>query len=626
KAAGEEHASSDRPSREESATARPLAGPLGDYCADLAEESRLASAHPFIGRDREITAVLETLCRKLKNNPLLIGKPGVGKSALVAAVSARLSEGKVPARLRGKRILEVSRLRLLADARFAGEIEDRLKKLLEEVRRAGDCILFFDEIHNLLTAGGSGGTGDVANLLKTSLSKGEITCIGATTLAEYYKYIARDEALARRFSTITIDEPSLDETRRILALTRPAFESYHGVGIDDEVIHLIVDMADRYLHSRCFPDKAFDLLDRSAAKATLAGEERLTRDTVTETLSETTGLPLEIMDEDPADRLNRLEEFLNSQVPGQQRAARDVARVARIAKLKLELRPEKPDGVFLFVGPEGVGKHEMAAALARFLYGSTLKMIEFDMSQFTEAHAISRLVGAEPGYVGYGDRSGLLSKAAEDSPHSVLYFRNIDLSHAVVQQFLGEAFEQGRFTDAAGTRISLSNVTIVMSLSQISESHKLTQMGFSARKDDEEQQRASQPRANTGGLGRERGQGGLVESLAATIDEVVEFQVLDREATRRIIAERLEALGARLEAAQPVIIRMDPDLAAYFADRLASQRKSLAQLERMWQETIVIPFTNLHLDRRAVGARPEVTVTVESGSVHVDMRYGNALP
>ena len=418
-----------QPRADESPPARTLTGVLNEYCSDLAEESRSASAHPFVGRDREITAVLETLCRKLKNNPLLIGKPGVGKTALVAAVSARLCEGNVPARLQGKRVLEVSRLRLLADAKFAGEIEERLNKLLDEVRRAGDCILFFDEIHNLLSAGGAGGTGDVANLLKSSLSKGEITCIGATTLAEYYKYIARDEALARRFSTITIEEPSPEETCRILTLSRMAFESYHGVRIDDDVIRIIVDMADRYLHSRSFPDKAFDLLDRAAAKATLAGDERLTRENVTETLSETTGLPLEIMDEDPSERLERLEEFLNAQVPGQQRAARDVARVARIAKLKLELRPEQPDGVFLFVGPEGVGKAEMAAGLAKFLYGSTQKMIEFEMSQFTEAHSISRLVGAEPGYVGYGDRSGLLSKAAEDNPHSVLYFRNVDLAH-----------------------------------------------------------------------------------------------------------------------------------------------------------------------------------------------------
>jgi len=607
---------------------RALTGALKDYCGDLAEEMRDSSSHPFIGRERETIAVLETLCRKLKNNPLLIGKPGVGKTALVSAVAARLCSGSVPARLRGKRILEVSRLRLLADAKFAGDVEERLKKLLEDVRREGDVILFFDEIHTLLSAGGAGGTGDIANLLKSSLSKGEITCIGATTLAEYYKYIARDEALARRFSTITIDEPSVQETRRILLETRSAFESYHGVTIDEEIITIIVELAERYLHSRSFPDKAFDLLDKAAAKATLAGMACLTRESVTETLSETTGLPLEIMDEDPAERLGRLEDFLNAAVPGQSRASRDVARVVRIAKLGLELRPEKPDGVFLFVGPEGVGKHEMAMALARFLYGSSQKMIEFDMSQFTEVWSISRLIGAEPGYVGYGDRSGLLSKAAEDSPHSVLYFRNIDLAHAVVQQFLGEVFEQGRFTDATGTRISLSNTTVVMSLSQISESNKSVHFGFVPHNEGAEDRHATGTLRATGSLHiRERGSGfGINESLAATIDEVIEFQVLDRAATEQIIGERLEALRARLESAQRVAIEMDSHLVNFFAERLRAERKSLAQLERLLQETIIIPFTQLHLVRRAEGVRPAVMINVEANSVRVDARTDDVSP
>ena len=612
-------APSSIPTAPPSATpARALTGALNDYCADVAEESRQSSSHPFVGREREITAVLETLCRKLKSNPLLIGKPGVGKTALVVAVASRLCGGEVPRRLQGKRILEVSRLRLLADAKFAGETEERLKKLLEDVRRAGDVILFFDEIHTLLSAGGASGTGDIANLLKSALSKGEITCIGATTLAEYYKYIARDEALARRFSTITVEEPSREETRRILLETRGSFEAYHGITIDDDIIGLIVDLAERYLQSRSFPDKAFDLLDKAAAKATLAGHNQLTRECVTETLSETTGLPLEMMDEDPGERLERLEEVLNSAVPGQQRAARDVARVVRIAKLGLEIRPEKPDGVFLFVGPEGVGKHEMAMALAKFLYGSSQKMIEFEMSQFTEVWSISRLIGAEPGYVGYSDRSGLLSKAAEDNPHSVLYFRNVDLAHPIVQQFLGEALERGRFTDATGDRISLSNTTVVMSLSQIAETGKHSTMGFVPGVENDERRLTGDLR-RTGSLHlRERGAGfGINESLAATIDEVIEFQVLGREATEQIIGERLDALSSRLSSSQSVFITIDPQLACFFAEQLTTERKSLAQLERVLQETIIIPFTHLHLDRHTAGTRPRVLIAIENQAVTV---------
>lgn len=606
-------------SRQEPAlSGKSLSGALAEYCTDLAVESRVESAHQFVGREREMTAVLETLCRKLKNNPLLIGKAGVGKTALVTAVAARLCEGDVPPRIRGKRILEVSRLRLLADAKYSGDIEERLKRLLAEVKGAGDVILFFDEIHTLLNAGGAGGTGDIANLLKSSLSKGEVTCIGATTLAEYYKYIARDEALARRFSTIKIDEPSGVETRNILSRARSAFENYHGVRINDEAIRQIIDLADRYLHSRSFPDKGFDLLDKAAAKATMAGAEELTRECVTEALSEITGLPLEIMDEDPAERLERLEGFLNASVPGQARAARDIARVVRIAKLHLELRPERPDGVFLFVGVEGAGKHEMAAALAKFLYGSSQKMADFDLSQFTESWALSRLVGAEPGYVGYAERSGLLSKAAEDNPHSVLYFRNIDLAHPVIQQFLGEAFDQGRFTDATGAVVVLSNTTVIMSLSPISEGGKAPTVGFFPGAEEGEGRPVTGNLRVSGGLKlRERGAGyNLVESLLAAADEVVEFQVLDRAATEQIIREKLESLRQRLEAAQPVTVRMDPRLVNYFVERLAAERKSPAQVERLWKESIVVPFTDM-LPKRRDGGRVEMSVSVENNEVRV---------
>lgn len=600
---------------------RVLTGSLKDYCSDLAEEAAVSSPHPFIGRERELTAVLETLCRKLKNNPLLIGKPGVGKSALVTAVASRLCEGRVPLRLRGKRILEVSRLRLLADAKFAGEIEERLKQLLEDVKRAGDVILFFDEIHTLLSAGGASGTGDVANLLKSALSKGEITCIGATTLAEYYKYIARDEALARRFSNITLEEPSAEETRRILMESRGAFESYHDVRIDDEIVALIVSQAEQFLYTRSFPDKAFDLLDKAAAKASCAGHTQVTRESVTETLSEMTGLPLEIMDEDPAERLERLEAFLLAAVPGQARAARDVVRVVRIAKLGFELKPERPDGVFLFVGPEGVGKHEMATALAKFLYGSPQKITTFDLSQYTEQHSVARLIGAEPGYLGHGER-GLLAKAAEDNPHSVLYFRNVDLAHTVVQQFLGDAFERGRFTDTAGVNISLSNTTVVMSRSQTSEQHKTGPVGFRPNGESGEHRLTGGLRAATGGLHLKERSFGLVESLAATVDEVIEFQVLDREATERIIGERLDVLRVRLESALPVRIKMDAQLAAHLGERLAAERKSLAQLERMIQETIILPFTELHLDRHS--GPLGVAIRVSNGEVRVARDEGDS--
>lgn len=553
------------------------------FCDPL---SRGESAHPFIGRDREVTAILETLCRKLKSNPLLVGKPGVGKTALVGAVAERLAHGTVPSRLKGKCVMEVSRIKLLADARYTGEIEERLKELLEEVRSRGDVILFFDEIHALLGAGGAAGTGDVASLLKTALSRGDIVCIGATTLAEYYRYIAKDEALARRFSTITIEEPSAQATLEILRGTRTAFESYHGISIDDEVLRLIVEVSSRYLPSRSFPDKAFDLMDKAAAKAALSEHQHLGRNDITETVSEMTGLPLEIMEENQSNRLDQLEEYLNRAVPGQPAAAHDIARVIKIAKLGLEMQPEKPDGIFLFAGAETTGKREMAQALAEFLYGSPRKVIEFDMSQFSEGWSMSRLVGAEPGYVGYGERSGQFTKAVEDNPHSVLLFRNVNLAHSSIQQFLAEAFENGRFTDSSGTQVSISNVTVVMTLTKDGEGARTGPLGFVS-------DATGELRHPPDDWSRFR----IAESLGATIDEVIDFKRLDRQATERIVSLRLEALSRRVEAAHSVRLQFEPTVAPFLADRLASERSGVMRLDRLIQELIVGPFSSLRSSR-----------------------------
>ncbi|HKV37690.1 MAG TPA: ATP-dependent Clp protease ATP-binding subunit [Blastocatellia bacterium] len=559
-------------------------GALNSFCEDLA--LRFRESHPFTGRDREVLAVLETLCRKLKNNPLLIGKPGVGKTALAGAVATRLAEGQVPPRLKGKRILEVSRIKLLADAKYSGEIEERLKTLLEEIQLAGDIILFFDEIHALLGAGGTPGTGDVATLLKSALSRGDFTCIGATTQAEYYRYMARDEALARRFSTITVEEPSADATRLILEGASSSFESYHSVRIDAEAIRTIIEDARRYLPSRSFPDKAFDLMDKAAAKAALAGKSHLDRCEITEALSEMTGLPLEVMEDDPCGRLERLELYLNQAVPGQPGAARDVARVVRIAKLGLEARSERPDGVFLFVGGEGSGKREMTFALAEFLYGSARKVTEFDMSQFTEPWSLSRLVGAEPGYAGYNERSGLLGKAAEDNPHSVFLFRNIDLAHPAIQTFLAEALDRGTFTESTGTLVSISNTTVVLCLSHSSESTRASRVGFFR------ESRTAQLRRDAEDWSRF----GLIDSIGAVIDEVIEFQPLDQVATEKVVASRLEGLRRQIESAQPVKVEMSSRLVGFLIDKLAAEGHGLAQLDHLIQETIVAPFSLLHMD------------------------------
>ncbi len=558
---------------------RPLIpGAMEQFCSEVSGEQPSGRPHRIVGRDREITALVETLCRKLKNNPLLIGKPGVGKTALVTALAEKISNGSAPARLRGKRIMEVSRINLLAESKYAGDIEERLKRLFEEVRGAGNVILFFDELHTLFGAGGPAGTGDVANLLKSSLSEGGVTCIGATTLAEYFKYVARDEALARRFTTITVDEPSAQETTRILIETRGSFESFHGVRIDEQTVAHLVEAAGSYLHARHFPDKAFDLLDKVLVKSSLSGLDRVSRGVIDKTVSEMTRLPLEILESNLTERLEGLEAFLDAEVPGQSQAAHDIARVIRITKLRLDVNPERPDGVLLFSGPEGAGKREMAAALAAYLFGSPDKMVEFDLSQFSERSSVSRLIGAEPGYIGYGDRSGLLSRAVEDHPHAVLLFQNIDLADAVIQQFLADAFLRGGFTDASGSEISLSNETVIMTISRMNE-NKAAGIGF-----------LTQTRNSHEGPDR------LIEPLAALVDEAVEFRPLNQLAMERVVQLRLEKLRKRMEDAQPVKVAIDPGLHKLLAERLKAENKTLAALDRLLQDLIILPFSRLRID------------------------------
>ncbi|PYP87073.1 MAG: hypothetical protein DMF61_10500 [Blastocatellia bacterium AA13] len=584
-----------------------VSGPLRSaaieaFCKEVVPARRETYSHQIVGREREITALVEILCRKLKSNPLLIGRPGVGKTVLVTALADTISKGLVPERLKDKRIVEVSRINLLAEAKYSGEVEDRLKRLFDDVSRAGNIILFFDELHTLFGAGGPAGTGDVANLIKSALSSGEITCIGATTLAEYFKYVARDEALARRFTTISVQEPSAKETARILIETRDSFESFHRVTISDDVVLQVVETAGRYLHSRAFPDKAFDLLDRVLVKSALSGLRSVNREVIDRTVSEMTGLPLEILDSNPAERLDGLEAFLEAAVPGQNQAAREITRVIRIAKLGLDVHPERPDGVFLFIGPEGVGKVEMAAALASYLFGSSEKMIEFDMSQFSESSSLSRLIGAEPGYVGYGDRSGLLSRALQDHPHSLLLLKNIDLANVTVQQFLADAFERGSFTDACGSDLSLSNATVIMTISSVGGNHP--QIGFLASSN------------NHAALS-----GRIIEPLSARVDEAIEFCPLDQDAIYRTISLRLERLRVRLEAAQCVTVSMHADLIPALAERLKRETNCLAGLDRLLQDLIILPFSRLPR-QQITGSKSHIVIKPDLSGVRIEIAGG----
>ncbi len=573
------------------------------YGRNLTELALSPASMPVIDREKEISAVIETLCRRIKNNPLLIGKAGVGKTAIVRAVAGRLGLGQVPERLKGKIIFEILRSNLVSGAAYYGEIEKRVKEIVETVKANPDIILFIDEIHTIIAAGGKEGLGDVANLLKAALGSGEITVIGATTTEEYYRYFAQDEALARRFNAILVDEPSPEDTLLILRGLKPDFERFHGVKIPDEVLEEIVRLTDVFIPQRSFPDKAIDLLDRALAKAAIRGEDALSVDLVSATIAEMSGLSPKVIRRDPKEFYAHLADYLKRRVVGQDEAAEQIARIIKIAKLRLDLKPERPDGVFAFVGPPGVGKREMALAIAEYVYGSEDKLIEFDMSQFTEDHHISRLIGSPPGYVGYGER-GMLVKAAQDNPHSVLYFRNLDLAHPSIASFLAQVFADGRFVDAAGRLVSLSTCTVIITMSGVGYSvSRRKAVGFIKDQEAGELTVRLNP---------------TLEELAPSLDAIVLFRPLSLEHLEEIARRKLRRHFHELQEKFGLEVEFSEELVKLIAKRAQESGNFGDEVVSIIETEIMDKLVELVL---AEGVR-KAKVSVKKGEISVEAAKG----
>ncbi|MEA2719140.1 MAG: ATP-dependent Clp protease ATP-binding subunit ClpC, partial [Candidatus Eremiobacteraeota bacterium] len=380
---------------------RPAATTLAQYSRDLTDAARKNELDPVIGRDEEVERVVSILARRSKNNPVLIGEPGVGKTAIVEGLAQRIARGNVPAALRDKRVLALSLGPLVAGTKYRGEFESRVKKILDEVKRAGrDIILFIDELHTLVGAGAAEGSLDLSSMIKPELARGELQCIGATTFDEYRKYVESDAALERRFQPVQVDEPTIEQTVAILKGLRPKYAAHHGVLIDDEALEAAATLAARYIADRYLPDKAIDVVDEAAAGAAMHGEKRVNVERVAAVVSRWTGIPQGTITDAQRAGLLALEEQLTTRVVGQDPAVRAVAEAIRRARAGLK-DPRKPVGGFLFIGPSGVGKTELARALAHALFGTDDALVRLDLSEYTEAHTISRMLGAPPGYQGH---------------------------------------------------------------------------------------------------------------------------------------------------------------------------------------------------------------------------------
>jgi len=582
----------------------PLVDQLAVDLTALAEEGKL---DPVIGRQMEIERVIQILARRTKNNPALIGEPGVGKTAIVEGLAQRIVEGDVPAPLLDKRVLQLDVGSLVAGTMYRGQFEERLKRVIDELKSAG-AILFIDEVHMLVGAGAAGSSVDAANILKPALSRGELQVIGATTLDEYRKHIESDAALERRFQPVMVEEPNIDETIEILRGIRGAYEEHHRLTISDDALDAAARLSARYVTERFLPDKAIDLIDESSSRVrmykspaaktakelmdqlreirhnhSLALEdgryedaqeilerqenlerqlERLrsgwdrsnspvvTSEDIAEVVSMWTGVPVMQIAQEESIRLLKMEEELKAHIIGQDEAIEAISKAVRRARAGLK-DPRRPIGSFIFLGPTGVGKTELTKALARFLFGSEDALIQLDMSEFMERHTVSRLVGAPPGYVGYED-AGQLTEALRRRPYSIIVFDEIEKAHPEAHNMLLQIMEEGHLSDARGRMVDFRNALIVMTSNVGAEMIKRqTSLGFELKRDEQLEERIQYQEM------RKK----LMESLKRVfrpefinrVDAVIVFRALNKEDIKQIVQLELNKVGQRLEEHDIVI-------------------------------------------------------------------------
>ncbi|WP_163582578.1 ATP-dependent protease ATP-binding subunit ClpC [Gracilibacillus saliphilus] len=572
---------------------------LDSLARDLTSIAKEGNIDPVIGREKEIERVIQVLSRRTKNNPVLIGEPGVGKTAVAEGLAQQIVQNDVPEILRDKRVMTLDMGTVVAGTKYRGEFEDRLKKVMEEIRQASNVILFIDELHTLIGAGGAEGAIDASNILKPSLARGELQCIGATTLDEYRKYIEKDAALERRFQPIQVDEPSVEESIQILQGLRDRYEAHHRVTITDEAIEAAAKLSDRYITDRFLPDKAIDLIDEAGSKvrlrsyttppnlkeleqnleevrkekdaavqsqefekaAALRDDEQQLRKELEETeakwkekqgqensevsvediasvVSTWTGVPVSALTKDESERLLNMEEILHDRLIGQEEAVKSVSKAIRRARSGLK-DPKRPIGSFIFLGPTGVGKTELARALAESMFGDEDAMIRIDMSEYMEKHATSRLVGSPPGYVGY-EEGGQLTEKVRRKPYSVVLLDEVEKAHPEVFNILLQVLEDGRLTDSKGRTVDFRNTVLIMTSNVgANELKRNKYVGFSLG--DEEQDYKDMRSKVTAELKK-----AFRPEFLNRIDETIVFHSLEKKHMKHIVELMVKELQKRL--------------------------------------------------------------------------------
>ncbi len=610
---------------------------LDSYCINLTEKARSGNLDRIIGRDTEIARAVQILNRRVKNNPCLIGEPGVGKTAIVEGIALKIAAGQVPFRLQDKEIYLLDMTSLVSGTQFRGQFESRIKGLIDDIKNAKNVILFIDEVHTLVGAGSAEGSMDAANILKPSLSRGDIQVIGATTFDEYRKHIEKDSALERRFQPITVNEPTIAETTDVLLGVKGYYEAFHKVKISDSIVRLSVKLSERYIIDRFLPDKAIDLLDEACSHAALRSKElasyeklnqqlkemmtaeeqlesdpenvdyeklaeiksgliqtkeelkklepivadiQLTKEDLAKVIEMWTGIPAAKIEQSEYGKISELENHLKAKVIGQDEAVSLV--VAAVKRSRVQLNKRKRPASFIFVGPTGVGKTELVKCLAEELFETTDPLIRFDMSEFMEKHAVSRLVGAPPGYVGY-EEAGQLTERVRRKPYSVVLFDEIEKAHPDVMNILLQILDEGKVTDAQGRTVSFQNTVIVMT-SNAGSSDKSNIVGFNKQ---------------AGEMAKEKAMRALQEilrpELLGRVDEIVVFSPLSQESMKKIAGLMLDEMKEPLKE-QNIDMSYDEKALTYLAQHADGGKFGARELRKIIRKKVEDRVANMIVD------------------------------
>lgn len=628
---------------------------LNQYGVDLTKQAKEGKLDPVIGRKEEIQRVIQILSRRTKNNPCLIGEPGVGKTAVAEGLAEKIVSGDVPEILKNKRVVSLDISSMVAGAKYRGDFEERIKKALKEVKKAGDVIIFIDEVHTIVGAGSAEGAVDAANILKPLLARGEIQLVGATTLKEYRKYIEKDAALERRFSPVNVSEPTEEETKQILAGLRDKYEAHHNVKITDEAINAAVELSTRYINDRFLPDKAIDLIDEAASRvrmksytepesfkdikdeieklgkekeeairiqdfekaANLRDKEKskkkelekakkdwenknskivssLTEEDISNVIASWTGIPVIKVSESENEKLKNLDANLHKRVIGQEEAVEAVSKAIKRSRMGLK-DPNKPIGSFLFLGPTGVGKTELSKALAENLFGTEDALIRIDMSEYMESHSVAKLIGSPPGYVGY-EEAGQLTEKIRRKPYAVILFDEIEKAHPDVMNMLLQVLDDGRLTDSTGRTVNFKNTVIIMTSNigarLITEKKSL---GFVNTNEDSNKEYENTKKDVMGELKKE-----FKPEFLNRIDEIIVFHKLEETQIRKIV-DILIANVAKLLKSQNIELEVDDTAKDLVAKKGTDQAYGARPLKRAIQTMIEDKIAEAMLDGKVKG-------------------------